>query len=189
MAKDDQTVDFERILSSNLQRVIDFLKYAEAKNGALLTVASAWVLAIISLLSIDKPLPSGIGTIFSVTLPLFIGAGVLALLSFFPRIDLPWFLGGRRAGPHPKNLLFFGDIASMTTSEYEQAARERYSPSGEQRVTDDYIHDLLVQIAVNSQITCRKLRLFAHGLRLIAIAAAIAFFPIIGWAFHKFWGA
>jgi hypothetical protein len=38
---------FEKILASDLQRAIDFLKYADAKNGALLTFASAW-LAIVS---------------------------------------------------------------------------------------------------------------------------------------------
>lgn len=162
---------FEKILVSNLQRAIDFLKFAEAKNGALLTFTSAWTLATIGIVSNSGSLPACVLTGLKVTLPLMISAGGFALASFIPRTNLPRFLGGPRAGPHPKNFLYFGDIASMTASEFERAIRERYLPKDGHATTDDYIHDLSIQVFVNSQITHRKLRLFLCG--ILAAAAAV----------------
>ena len=53
------TVDaYEKILTANLQRTIDFLKFAEAKNAALLALASAWVVAIFNLTCSHKPMES-----------------------------------------------------------------------------------------------------------------------------------
>jgi hypothetical protein len=175
MTQPDKTQDeaIATLLLANLQRTIDFLKYAEAKNGALLTFASAWVLAILNIVLKDKP-PTGILLYEYTVIPPFILAGLAALISFFPRIHLPGFLGGRRAGPHPKNLLYFGDVGRMTVSEFQKAVRDNYYPQDSGGITDAYIRDLMVQIAVNSQITNRKLRLFQIGLCLVMIAG-IAF--------------
>ena len=51
MAKNDQQEAFEKLLSSVLGRVVDFLRFAEAKNAALLTFSSAWILASTTLLT------------------------------------------------------------------------------------------------------------------------------------------
>jgi hypothetical protein len=164
------------LLLSNLQRTIDFLKYAEAKNGALLTFSSAWILAILNIAFRDKPI-QGILLYEYTVIPSFILAGLAALISFFPRMHLPGFLGGRRAGPHPKNLLYFGDVGRMTVAEFQKAIRDNYFSQNSEAVTDAYIRDLTVQIAVNSQITNRKLRLFQIGLWLVMIAG-IAFVSV-----------
>jgi hypothetical protein len=50
MAKNDQEEAFERLLTTSLARVIDFVKFAEAKNAALLTFNSAWIVAGVTLL-------------------------------------------------------------------------------------------------------------------------------------------
>src|SRR5258707_9958962 len=126
MSADNGAEVFEKIMSANLQRAIDFLKYAEAKNGVLLTFGSAWILAIIGLLSNEKSLPVGIGAVLAISLPFFIAAAILAMLSFFPQMNWALFVRRRRAAQHPKNPLFFGDIASMTFSEFERSVRERY---------------------------------------------------------------
>jgi hypothetical protein len=102
MTQPDRTRDesFAALLLSDLQRTIDFLKYAEAKNGALLTFASAWVLAIIN---INITLGDRSTHLYEYgVLPPFILAGTAALASFLPRINLQRFLGGWQAGPHPK---------------------------------------------------------------------------------------
>ena len=39
---------YDNILVADLQRVIDFLRFAEAKNATLLAVSSAWSLAAIN---------------------------------------------------------------------------------------------------------------------------------------------
>ena len=77
----------------------------------------------------------------------------------------------------------------MTVAEFKNAVRERYFPTAARALTEAYLDDISVQIAVNSQITARKLRLFQYGLGLIAIAMATLFFPVTGWVVHKLGGA
>jgi hypothetical protein len=173
MAKNDQEEAFEKILSGSLQRVIEFLKYAEAKNGALLTLASVWALAVINILATEKPIPPHYRAALSLSLPFIIVAGMVAILSFVPRMHLVRFLGGRRAGPHPPNLLYFGDLRKLTVAEVERQFRERYFPTDERATTDAYVRDISVQIGVNSQIVRRKLVYFSVGLGFMALAVVV----------------
>lgn len=159
----------EKMLVSSLQRTIDFLKYAEAKNGALLTFSSAWVLAILNIIFKD-PIATSVTLYEYAVLPFFMVSGLAALLSFAPRVHLSTFLGGRRAGPHRRNLLYFGDIKSMSVLEFKAAIYERYCPKDDRTVTDAYLHDLIVQVAINSEITSSKLFLFRVGLYFTGLA-------------------
>lgn len=68
MAKNDQQEAYEKHLTATLARVIDFVKFAEAKNAALLTFSSAWTLATINIL--NK---------FDVTPPIWTWCGGVAL--------------------------------------------------------------------------------------------------------------
>lgn len=173
MAKNDQEEAFDKILSANLQRVIEFLKYAEAKNGALLTLASVWGLAIINILAPERSISIPYRAALSLSLPFILVAVLIAIWSFSPRMHLPGFLGGRRAGPHPPNLLFFGDLRKLTVAEVEQQLKARYLPPEEHTTTDDYVHALAVQISVNSQIVRRKLVRFSWGLAFMVLAVLL----------------
>lgn len=177
--KSDPAEAMEKLLANSLQRTIDFLKYAEAKNGVLLTFASAWMLAIIR----DPPVKGLVLYQYGI-FPLLAAAAIAGLLSFFPRMNLPHFLGGRRAGPHRSNLLFFGDVGRMTVSEFHKAVQDHYRPSKGKTISESYIDDLITQIAVNSQITWRKMRLFGVGLWCLAIAG-IVFACVNGWTLYQ----
>lgn len=85
MAKDDQQEGFERALTSTLARVIDFLKFAEAKNAALLAFSSAWIIGSINALTKVPALPPSWQTAFTVALPLFAVSALVAMASFLPR--------------------------------------------------------------------------------------------------------
>jgi hypothetical protein len=174
---------YEKILTTNLQRALDFLRFAEAKNAALLALASAWVVAIINLESSGKTIPPRLALGLLLTLLLALCAGLLAMLSFLPRLHLPRFLGGHRAGPHPKNLLYFGDISTLPVKTLEQDLRIRYFPDSD-GYKDEYVHDLVVQLSVNSEIAMRKMRLFLWGMRLIVLAGLILLVPILGMVFE-----
>jgi hypothetical protein len=189
MTKSEQAEPFEKILSTSLQRVVDFLKYSEAKNAALLTISSAWIVASLSLLVGDKALPRGIEAGFILAVLFFAGSAALAMISFFPQINLSWFIDRQLGKYRAKNLIYFGDIATMSTSNFEDAARKRYWPHEEQFVRDEYLYDLSVQIAVNSQIANNKLRLFRYGLYSLTLGATILFFPLLHWALNRLWGA
>ena len=61
MANDPQDT-YVQVLTANLQRTLDFLKFAEAKNAALLGLASAWIAATLSLICSGRPIPTGNST-------------------------------------------------------------------------------------------------------------------------------
>ena len=179
MAKAENGETYEKLLLGKLQRVIDFLKFAEAKNAALITLSSALTIAIGNLL-LNAALPSGIARGLWFALPITMAAGVISVVSFIPRPCRPTFLGGPRAGPHPRNLLYFGDVSAQTIKEYKAAMEDHYVSSG--RLTPQYFDDLLTQTHVNSSITHRKMRLFQLGAGLIGAAIVIAAAVIVIWA-------
>lgn len=181
MASDPQDT-YVQMLTANLQRTVDFLKFAEAKNAALLALASAWIGVTLNLECNGKTLPSGFTTSIPIALLCAICAGVLAMVSLLPRLHLPSFLGGKRAGPHAPNLLYFGDISALPIKTLEQDMPARYLSTG-QGCKDEYIHDLTVQLSVNSDITMRKMRLFNWGMRLILVGGVVLLLPSLRLAF------
>ena len=175
MASDPQDA-YVQMLTANLQRALDFLKFAEAKNGALLALASAWIGISLNLESSGKALPSGFAISIPLALLCALCAGILAMVSLLPRLHLPSFLGGKRAGPHPPNLLYFGDIRALPIKTLEQEMPARYLSTG-QGYRQEYIHDLTVQLSVNSEITIRKMHLFNWGMRFILLGGVVLLLP------------
>jgi hypothetical protein len=175
MANDPQDT-YVQVLTANLQRTLDFLKFAEAKNAALLALASAWIAATLSLICSGKPIPTGFAISVSVMLLCALCAGILAMTSLLPRLHLPAFLGGKRAGPHPPNLLYFGDISALPIRTLELVMPTRYLATGK-GYREEYIHDLTVQLSVNSEITMRKMRLFNWGMKFILVGGVALLLP------------
>jgi hypothetical protein len=174
----DQSEMYEKILTANLQRTIDFLKFAETKNAALLALASAWVVAALNLECNGHTLPSALAFSLPIAMLLSLFAGILALVSFLPRLHLPSFLGGKRAGPHPKNLLYFGDISTLTIKSLKHEMHLRYHPDSEEH-REEYFHDPVVQISVNSEIAMRKMLLFRTGIKFILGAGFVLVVPAV----------
>lgn len=159
---------YEKVLSALLGRVLDMLRFAEAKNAALLAFASAWILGVVNLLSSGKPLSQGYLVASQVALPLFITAAVIAIASLLPKLSTSVFTGDRKG--RFRNLLFFGDIAELTVHRFQSDVHAAYHPVEGNNPTAKYVSDLEGQIAINSKITRRKHRMFNFG----AIAALIA---------------
>src|SRR5262249_39681154 len=86
--KEERREAFGGVLSATLARVVDFLKFAETKNAALLTFASAWTFASINMLTGDRAPAGIIGGAFWVALILFSAAAVVAIVSFLPKLNL-----------------------------------------------------------------------------------------------------
>ncbi|MQX70033.1 Pycsar system effector family protein [Sinorhizobium meliloti] len=174
--KNDQQEAYERVLTSTLGRVIDFLKFAEAKNAALLTFASAWILASVNLLNGSNGLSAVWRIGFTFALPVFVGAAILALCSFLPKTLLSQFY---KDPEQTKALLYFGDAATFEPAAYRERIRERYFPPEGESATRNYLDDLSVQITVNSQITTSKLKLFNTGALFVLLALLILAFPAV----------
>src|SRR4051812_42332530 len=101
MTKGERREAFAQVLSASLARVIDFLKFAETKNAALLTFASAWMFASITVVTGERA-PSGIfGGAYWVALILFSSAAVVAILSLRPKLNVHAF---HRDPTKPTNL-------------------------------------------------------------------------------------
>ena len=169
---------YERILTANLQRANDFLRFAEAKNAALIALGSGWFIASLNLECSGKTIPSPFTLCVPVAMIFSLSAAMLSLVSFLPRLNLAHFRGGRRAGPHNKNLLYFGDIASIPIKTLEAELRSRYYPDGED-LRPEYLEDLAVQVSVNSEIAMRKMKLFRGGVTTMAIAVVATVIPAL----------
>ncbi|WP_321900033.1 Pycsar system effector family protein [Paraburkholderia heleia] len=177
MAKNDQEEIFEKLMTANLARVVDFVKFAEAKNAALLTFCSAWILASMNLLSSDKPAPLFVVSGLKLALPFFAIAACMAIGSFIPRLSTRGVLKSKLPG---HNMLYFGDIAQTSIDSFQREAKERYMPQGASSITEKYIDDLSMQIVVNSRIAARKMQLFNYGAYTLLLALFWVGAPAIG---------
>src|SRR5262245_57066815 len=91
MSANEQQEAFEKLLGSNLARVFDLVRFAETKNAALLTFASAWILAMLNLLSSDRTLPPGFAPALLGALPLFALAAFVCAVLLAPAA---WHIAG-----------------------------------------------------------------------------------------------
>lgn len=177
MAKNDQEESFEKLMSANLARVVDFIKFAETKNAALLTFCSAWILASMNLISSGKSVPQFVTSGLKLALPFFTIAACISIASFIPKLSIREVLKSKEPG---NNLLYFGDVAQTPIDDFRRRTRERYAPTGDRSITDEYMDDLSVQIAVNSRIAARKMRLFGYGAYAVQLAIFMIAAPAIG---------
>ena len=175
MAKNDQQESYEKILSAHHGRMIDFLKFAETKNAALLTFTSVWIGSIIGFLRAPTPLPLDYDKAFLIALPFLCIAALIALRSFLPRL----LHHHHKDDDGAKNLLYFGDIAQMEPRLYGNRVRERYYPPEGASFTDRYLEDLTIQISIQAHIASRKFKAFNRAAWLVLSAFAILTVPIL----------
>jgi hypothetical protein len=164
--------NYEKLLSSSLARILDLLKFAETKNAALLTFASAWTVGLVNVLRNLPPPDRNHDSLFY-AIVLFIGAAIVSISSLLPRANLSRFY---TPVARSQGLLFLGDISQFDTDEFVKRARARYLGTNEQSIRDEYLHDLAVQISVTSQIAHRKFRAFNVGVVLALIALLVLAF-------------
>jgi len=175
--KDDQEEAFEKVLATQLGRNIDFVKFAETKNAALLTFSSAWIIGSINLLTGQAVLPAGYPTAFCVALPLFAVAGLICILSFVPQV-LDRF---HQHNQNDRSLLYWGHIAEIPVARYHERVTERYKPAESHSVTERYLDDLCVQISVNARIATRKFTMFNIAAGCVFAAIFVLALPPIWW--------
>lgn len=160
-------------MSANHGRMIDFVKFAETKNAALLTFSSVWIGAIINLLKSPDELPFGYKYAFEGALPLLAVAAVICLKSLLPRfLDQVY-----KREDDVVNLLYFGDIIKGGVKDYPDMAKKEYMPADGESATATYLHDLGVQTAIQASIAHRKFKFFHWAGSLVLIAFVIMALP------------
>lgn len=185
MAKNDQQDSFEKHLSANHSRMTDLVKFAETKNAALLTFCSVWMGSIIVMLRSADELPMGYRTAFLVVLPFLAIAAVITLISFLPRLLHHY----HRPAEASNNLLYFSDVAKISTDRFGEALRERYFPSEGQSATEAYLDDLALQAAIQAKIAQRKFTFFNNAGRLVLASFICMAIPPVVWTFKLVWTA
>lgn len=178
MAKNDQEEAYDRALSATLARTMDLLKFAEAKNAALLTFCSAWILGSVNLLATKDHIPLGYDKAFVLAISLFCVSGLICIYSFLPKLRPAAFFKRKTDNP-PLNLLFFGDLARLSVGRADETLRKAYMPPGDRSLTERYAADLAAQLAINGQIAKRKYQLFNIGACLAIMAIIVLSAPAV----------
>jgi hypothetical protein len=173
---DETNRDVESRLSDLLNRVIDWLKFAEAKNTGAVGLSSTGLGVIVTFLVAGPPVPpiagAGLG-IGAVTLMLSL---MLAVASFLPSTNLEKHLRGDRDKPSANdNLLFYGHLARYEPRALTLAIAEHYSDRpGEEFQPSKLAIDLAEQVVTNARITVRKLDFFKYSLLLFSFGVLVA---------------
>lgn len=80
-----------------------------------------------------------------------------------------------------KNLLFYGDIASIgTIEEYIKLSINKYFSNEEMDIVNELVYDLASEVLINSRITVKKYKNFKNAVKIdfIALVMTIIFFCV-----------
>ena len=161
----------DRLLGTLLARTVDFVKFAEAKNAALLTFSSVWVIGIVNTLlrTVSAPIEIfGLDLALKLAVLPFLAAACLAMTSFLPELKSQTVLNRSNA---EDNLLYWG-VASKYSTEFGSVFRDKYIEGHGHGLSSLYIQDLADQVVITSRIAHKKYRLFNLG-ALLVIAGLI----------------
>ncbi|MEH6462507.1 MAG: Pycsar system effector family protein [Shewanella psychromarinicola] len=146
-----------------MDKTIDWLKFAEAKNGAVLAVNCAILFGVLRL-----ALSTEISNIFIigylVQAIIMLAASILvALLSFVPRLDAPFWVTFP-SKPGEVNVLFFGHICTLSPKGYlENFYKINELSEGQFSKIDSQLSN---QIVANSKIAYIKYTQFNYSIWL-----------------------
>ena len=140
-----------------LSLVNEWLKFAEAKNGALLAVDSAMIFGVFKLSESGWP---HVG-LFYLTISVLIASAVSCLISFIPKLKMPTFTM-KREPDSGDSLIYYGHIAKYNPENYLKAL---YGQADTGSVSPSSLEvDYAKQIVTNSRIALRKYFCFTVAL-------------------------
>jgi len=166
----------ESQLADLLNRVIDWLKFAETKNTGAVGLASTALGVIVTFLVAGPPVPTIAGVGLSVGALALMVSLMLAVASYFPSTNLEKHLMGERELPGPNdNLLYYGHLARYEPKGLSRAIADHYfDHPGDAFVPSKLALDFAGQVITNSRITVRKLALFRYSVLLFGFGVLIA---------------
>jgi hypothetical protein len=154
--------------------VNDWLKFAEAKNAALVVFDSAVLVVVAQAVSENPRAYTGL-RVYVLTLCTLVAASlVVGLFSFLPRTSIPVLTASELPGERD-NLIFFGAAKKYTARDYVAAAEARYG-GGQPKLTP-WEQDIAEQIVTNARIADWKYACFK-----VALGATIwgLLTPVVG---------
>ena len=168
--------DIQRHLSELLGRVIDWLKFAEAKNTGSVGLSSTGLGVIVTFLVAGPAIPTVAGVSLAVGAIALMLSLLLTVASFLPSTNLEKHLVGDRERPTTRdNLLYYGHLARYEPRALVEAIAEMYfEQQGETYAPSKLEIDLAAQVVTNARITVRKLAFFRYSLLLFGFGVLVA---------------
>jgi hypothetical protein len=157
----DSSGSLERRLAEVLAFVEGHLRFAEAKNTVSFTAAVAGLVGAMALIGSDRPPDGALLWYLRSFVVCSAVATSVSLLSFAPRIDVPWL---RRKGKCSANddLLYFGDIRKYRPEDYAAAVA---ALAGVKATEINHWHRLQArQIVINARIASQKFTYFKYSI-------------------------
>jgi hypothetical protein len=151
------------VLESTLKQTVDWLKFAEAKNGALVAVGCAAIFGVLRLYP-SFSIESVLATLYLASFTIFVAAAiVISLTSFIPRVVPPlWIkMPNKEEGDNP---LFFGHACKYSKRTYLELFN-RYSELDSHKECKLELA-FCDQIVNNSKISFIKYRVFSAAVFL-----------------------
>lgn len=149
----------DEFLDGHLKVTIDWLKFAEAKNGVLIGVGSASMFGIFRVLNSFTSMNVYIQYYLYFLLFCISGSVLISLLSFIPRLNPPFWLkfGEKEDGDNP---FFFADICKHSKTSYLNLLVE----SGVKSRNSKLDLALCEQVVNNSKIATIKFKMFSNAI-------------------------
>jgi hypothetical protein len=172
----DRTREVEDRLVELLDRVIDWLQFAESKNTGIVGLIATALGLIVTFLVAGPSVPTLAGVGLAVGAVALMISLLLSIASFLPATDLERSLVGAREAPGPEdNLIFYGHLARYEPRALVRAvARSHVDVPPDEVVVSKVAIDLAAQIVTNARITVRKLRLYRAALLLFGVGVLTA---------------
>ncbi|REE81587.1 hypothetical protein A8990_118113 [Paenibacillus taihuensis] len=165
---------FEEKLLCISDKVNDWLKFAEAKNGALLVFSGAAITAILSFLGSSYHILPNWKTGLCAGIVLLSISCLLSILSFIPRTKI--FFKHRGAPVDTDNFYFYGNLSKYSPQQLIKAISNHYYDDNNNELTRSNI-DLAAQIVINSGIAVDKFHFFKVSVWVVL--ASLVSIPLV----------
>jgi hypothetical protein len=165
-----------------LERVNEWLQFAEAKNAGLVALDALGLAAILTYLPAVEVPPAIAGGLVAASILLMLSLGA-CLWSFLPRSDTGKLVSSRVNAPRGNdNLYFYGDICGYRPEQFAAAIARRYEKVLDYDPSLHESHvDLASQIVANSRITVTKNAYFWVATMIALLALLAAAIGLIVW--------
>jgi hypothetical protein len=161
------------------QNVNDWLKFAEAKNAALLAFSGTAMTAALAVVATIQNLPNSLRVSLLIATSLLCACAFLCTFSFLPKTNLERILWARSksfraAKPQSDdNMYYFGHLQKYDIETLLNFINQSYFDDSILLPYKKEARDLATQIIVNSSITFRKYKLFTYSSYCLAISILI----------------
>lgn len=171
MDTDQKPVEVKELLKDLYKDVGEWLKFAEAKNGILLTITGVLLFGLLRMLPSNNEWIKQLENTLLLSSFILTVSILIILSSYIPMLNTNK-LQKKIRQLRDLNLLYYKDIATFTKEEYVKELENRYNITLKTE-EENLIKDQVEQIISLSKIALRKYIFFNIGAFLVGISVFI----------------